>query len=176
MNYVDIYKTDTTNGEGVRVVLWTTGCSHHCQGCHNPQTWSPTNGKPYTENTQNEILEALNKSYISGITLSGGDPLYTDNLKEIYNLVLRIRKELPTKTIWLYSGFTWEELHDTYEIPEVQSNMTLRKKIVELCDVFVDGKFEIDKKNIMLKYCGSENQKVIDVKKTLTEDKIIFFK
>ena len=176
MNYVDIYKTDTTNGEGVRVVLWTTGCSHHCQGCHNPQTWSPTNGKPYTENTQNEILEALNKSYISGITLSGGDPLYTDNLKEIYNLVLRIRKELPTKTIWLYSGFTWEELHDTYEIPEAQSNMTLRKKIVELCDVFVDGKFEIDKKNIMLKYCGSENQKVIDVKKTLTEDKIIFFK
>ena len=175
MNYVDIYKTDTTNGEGVRVVLWTSGCSHHCQGCHNPQTWSPSNGKAYTQDTQNEILTSLDKSYISGITLSGGDPLYKDNLEEIYKLIVRIRKELPTKTIWLYSGFTWEEIQQNYDIQEIQSDMLQRKKIIELCDVFVDGKFEIDKKNIMLKYCGSENQKVIDVKKTIKENKIILF-
>ena len=170
MHYTDIYKTDTTNGVGVRVVLWTSGCSHHCKDCHNPQTWSPTNGKPYTEETTKEILTALNKSFIDGITLSGGDPLFSGNLQEINELVKTIRKELPNKTIWIYSGFTWEEIHSSNE-----PDMILRKEIVENCDIFVDGRFELTKKNIRLKYCGSENQKVIDVKETLKNNKIILF-
>ena len=170
MNYTDIFKTDTTNGVGVRVVLWTSGCSHHCKDCHNPQTWSPTHGKPFTNDTVNEILEAMDKSYIDGITLSGGDPLYKGNLKDIYNLILTIKEKLPTKTIWIYSGFTWEELHSQQD-----EDTILRKQIVELCDIFVDGKFELEKKNIRLKYCGSENQKVINVQETLKNNKIILF-
>lgn len=171
MYYTDIYKTDTTNGTGVRVVLWTSGCSHHCKDCHNPQTWSPTHGKPFTQETIDEILTALDKSYIDGITLSGGDPLYSGNLTEILNLIKTIKEKLPTKTIWIYSGFTWEELH----INTSDTDTILRKNIVELCDVFVDGKFELEKKNIRLKYCGSENQKVINVPETLKENKIILY-
>jgi anaerobic ribonucleoside-triphosphate reductase activating protein len=170
MYYTDIYKNDTTNGIGVRVVLWTSGCSHHCKECHNPQTWSPTYGHPYTEETEKEIIDALNKSYINGITLSGGDPLYSGNLEIIYKLVKHIKSELPTKTIWIYSGFTWEEIFSSNT-----DEMCLRKEIIKLCDVFVDGLFEISKKNIRLKYCGSENQKVIDVQKTLASNKIILF-
>jgi anaerobic ribonucleoside-triphosphate reductase activating protein len=175
MRYTDIYKTDTTNGIGIRVVLWTSGCSHHCYQCHNPQTWSPDNGMPYTEETVAEIISALDKSYIDGITLSGGDPLFDGNLEDIFELVKKIRTELPNKTIWIYSGFTWEQIHDKYSNEQIAQRMELRKNIVELCDVFVDGKFELDKKNIRLKYCGSENQKVIDVQKTLKENKIILF-
>ena len=175
MYYTDIYKADTTNGPGVRVVLWTSGCSHHCKDCHNPQTWSPTHGKPYTKETEVEILDALNKSYIQGITLSGGDPLYEGNLTEIHDLVVKIRNFLPEKTIWIYSGFTWEELHTTYTDTHLDRVMNIRKQIVEMCDVFVDGRFEIDKKNIRLTYCGSENQKVINVKETLKQNKIILF-
>ena len=171
MHYTDIYKTDTTNGTGVRVVLWTSGCSHHCNDCPNPQTWSPTHGNLFTQETIDEILSALDKSYIDGITLSGGDPLYSGNLNEIFNLIKIIREKLPTKTIWIYSGFTWEELH----VKTSDSDTILRKNIVELCDVFVDGKFELEKKNIRLKYCGSENQKVINVPQTLKENKIILY-
>lgn len=170
MNYTDIYKNDTTNGIGIRVVLWTSGCSHHCKECHNPQTWSPTHGFPYTEETEKEIINAINKPYIDGITLSGGDPLYEGNLETIYALVKKIKNELPNKTIWIYSGFTWEQIFDG-DTPQ----MILRKNIIELCDVFVDGLFDINKKNIRLKYCGSENQKVIDVQKTLKEKNIILF-
>ena len=170
MYYTDIYKTDTTNGVGVRVVLWTSGCSHHCKDCHNPQTWSPTNGYPFTSETVEEIISSLDKNYIDGITLSGGDPLFKGNLNDILALVKTIRKRLPSKTIWIYSGFTWEEIHSSND-----KDMLLRKEIVENCDVFVDGKFEIAKKNIRLKYCGSENQKVIDVKKTLENQKIVLF-
>ena len=111
MYYTDIYKTDTTNGVGVRVVLWTSGCSHHCKDCHNPQTWSPTNGYPFTSETVEEIISSLDKNYIDGITLSGGDPLFKGNLNDILALVKTIRKRLPSKTIWIYSGFTWEEIH-----------------------------------------------------------------
>lgn len=175
MRYTDIYKTDTTNGVGIRVVLWTSGCSHHCYQCHNPQTWSPDNGTLYTEATVNEIMDALDKSYIDGITLSGGDPLFDGNLEEIFKLVQKIKTELPQKTIWIYSGFTWEEIHGEYGNEQIAQRMQLRKNIVEMCDVFVDGKFELEKKNIRLKYCGSENQKVIDVQKTLKENKIILF-
>lgn len=170
MHYTDIYKNDTTNGVGVRVVLWTSGCSHHCKECHNPQTWSPTNGKPYTKDTENELLTALDKPYINGITLSGGDPLYIGNIETIYNLVKRIKQELPSKTIWIYSGFTWEQIFTSDT-----ADMCLRKEIIKLCDVFVDGLFDINQKNIRLKYCGSENQKVIDVQKSLNSNNIILF-
>lgn len=175
MFYTDIFPADTTNGSGIRVVLWVSGCSHHCKECHNPQTWCPTNGTLYTPSTTQSILSYLNKPYIEGITLSGGDPLYSDNLSEIYNLIKTIRKELPNKTIWIYSGYTWEEIHNSYSDEKIQNDMILRKQIVEMCDVFIDGKFEIEKKNIKLDYCGSENQKVINVQETLSQNKIIFY-
>lgn len=175
MYYTDIYKADTTNGTGIRVVLWVSGCSHHCKECHNPQTWAYNNGSLFTEETLNELLTALDKPYISGITFSGGDPLFNKNISEVYKIILTIREKLPNKDIWLYSGFTWEEIHDIYDDVTVANEMLLRKQIVELCDVFVDGKFVLEQKNLMLKYCGSENQKVIDVKETLKQNKIILF-
>jgi anaerobic ribonucleoside-triphosphate reductase activating protein len=175
MYYTDIYKADTTNGTGIRVVLWVSGRSHHCKECHNPQTWAYNNGSLFTEETLNELLTALNKPYISGITFSGGDPLFSRNLSEVYDIILKIKKQFPNKNIWLYSGFTWEEIHATYDNDDIAKEMLLRKKIVELCDVFVDGKFIIEQKNLMLKYCGSENQKVINVPETLKQNKIILY-
>lgn len=165
MNYTAIYDADTTNGVGIRVVLWTSGCSHHCKECHNPQTWDPKNGEEYTKETEDKIISLLNKPYIKGITLSGGDPLYEGNLKDINALVKRIKEELPTKNIWIYSGFTWAE---------VQAD-SRRKEIVDNCDIFVDGRFVIEKKNLMLKYRGSSNQNVIDVQKSLQQGSVVLY-
>ena len=165
MNYTAIYEADTTNGVGVRVVLWTSGCSHHCFNCHNPQTWDPENGEKYTQETEDKIISLMDKSYIRGITLSGGDPLYEGNLECIDKLVKRIRKELPSKNIWIYSGFTWDEVQRDDR----------RKAIVNNCDIFVDGRFVMDLKNLRLKYRGSSNQNVIDVKKSLQAGSIVKF-
>lgn len=168
MNYIEIYKTDTTNGHGIRVVFWTSGCSHHCFNCHNPQTWNPNAGELYTDKVRDEIIEALNKPYIEGITFSGGDPMYVGNVDEVYNLILDIRKTLPNKTIWLYTGFTYEEIMESDD--EI---MKKRQQIIENLDVLIDGKFVEDLKNLNLKWRGSSNQRVIDIKSTLENKKIV---
>ena len=165
MNYTTIYDADTTNGTGVRVVFWTSGCSHHCKECHNPQTWDPENGEKYTKEVEDKIISLLDKPYIRGITLSGGDPLYEGNLKDINSLVKRIKNELPNKDIWIYSGFTWEE---------IQSDER-RREIVNRCDILVDGRFVIEKKNLKLKWRGSSNQNVIDVQKSLSTGKVALY-
>ena len=168
MNYIDIYKSDTTNGPGIRVVLWVSGCSHKCKECHNPQTWDQNAGIEFDKDAEKTLVEYLKKPWIAGLTLSGGDPLFENNLNEVYAIVKKIKTELPNKTIWLYSGFTWEDIFDSQD-----ENMLLRQKIVSLCDVFVDGPFKINKKNLLLKWKGSENQKVIDVQKSLIENDIV---
>ena len=154
MNYIKITKNDIANGEGVRVVLWLSGCSHNCKGCHNPQTHDPLAGKLFDKNAKMEIVEELNKPYIAGITLSGGDPLYEDNLIDVLNLINEIRDEFPNKTIWIYSGYTYENCGES----------PLRKEIVERCDVFVDGRYREDLKDITLQWRGSSNQRVINIK------------
>lgn len=172
MNYHKIEKTSIANGEGIRVVLWVSGCSLHCKGCHNPETWSVNSGKLFDEEAKKELFEALNKSYIQGITFSGGHPLENENLNEIYELIIEIKNKYSNKDIWLYTGYHFE---DVVSSPLRDMNTTLRRRIVEMCDVVVDGKYVDELRNITLKWRGSENQRVIDVKASLRQDKVVLW-
>lgn len=160
MRYHNITKDDMLNGDGLRVVLWVAGCGHRCEGCHNPITWDPEGGLPFEEKEKQEIFEELSHDYISGITLSGGDPLYCSNVDEITILAREIKQNFPEKTIWLYTGFMWEEISSL--------------EIMKYVDILVDGKFEIDKKDNLLHWKGSSNQRVIDVQKTIEKGDIIY--
>ena len=159
MNYHNITKDDMLNGDGLRVVLWVAGCSHHCKGCHNPQTWDENSGIEFDENAKQEIFCELEKDYISGITFSGGDPLMCKNRETIGNFIEEIKEKFPTKTIWLYTGFLFDEI----------KNLPFVKHI----DVICDGKFELKNREITAHWVGSTNQRVIDVKKSLEQNKII---
>ena len=158
MNYHNITTDDMLNGDGLRTVLWVSGCTHRCKECQNPITWDPNGGIPFDEDAENELFAKLSKDYISGITFSGGDPLHPNNRETILRLAKRVREELPEKTIWLYTGFLWE---DVVTMP-----------ISRYLDVLVDGRFERQLLDNKLHWCGSSNQRVIDVRKTLKEGKI----
>lgn len=167
MNYHNITYPDMNNGDGLRVVLWLSGCPHHCTNCQNPQTWNPCNGIKFDDAAFDELFDELRKDYISGITITGGDPLFEDNVDEVYNICVFLKKFLPHKTIWIYTGYTWEELQsDAYKNNE-------RRLILKHCDVLIDGRFEEDKKDITLKWRGSKNQRVINVQESLKQNKII---
>ena len=172
MNYHKIEKTSIANGEGIRVVLWVSGCSLHCKGCHNPETWSLSSGKLFNEEAKKELFEALDKSYIQGITFSGGHPLENENLNEIFELIIEIKDKCPNKDIWLYTGYQFDDIINS---PFRDINTTLRKRIVEMCDVVVDGKYVDELRNITLKWRGSENQRVIDVKTSLKQKKVVLW-
>ena len=174
MNYIEIYKNDTTNGTGIRVVLWTAGCSHHCKECHNPQTWSPTAGQLFDENAEKELFTALSKPWIKGITFSGGDPLFENNLEEVLRLIHKIKKELPEKDIWLYTGFTLG--YEDFIIQTGENRNGLLARMLRICDVIVDGPYIEDQRNITLAFMGSENQRLIDVKDTLKQGHIVQYK
>ena len=155
MRYHNITKDDMLNGDGLRVVLWVSGCSHCCKECHNPVTWDPAGGLLFEDTAKKEIFDQLDKSYISGITFSGGDPLHAANHLDVRNFMAEIKKNYPDKTIWLYTGDTWENI--------------LHYSIMQYVDVLVDGEFQIDKKDNKLLWKGSRNQGVIDVQKTLKQ-------
>lgn len=172
------------NGDGLRVVLWLSGCSHHCYNCQNPQTWNPDNGIPFDESAKQEIFNELSKDYISGITFSGGDPLHENNLDEVLKLVQEIRISFPEKTIWLYTGFEWNQIMDIKVIQPIFSckdlenkiqNVLKRQEIIKQCDVLVDGEYIDEQKNLSLKFRGSKNQRVIDVKQSLAQNKIVLY-
>lgn len=167
MNYHKIEKTSVANGNGVRVVLWVSGCRCKCKGCHNPETWDFNSGKPFDENAKQELFEALDKPYIQGITFSGGHPLEYGNRSTIYCLVKEIKEKFPKKDIWLYTGYTWEEIFKN-DCREIQ-------RILCWIDILVDGKYIEEQKDITLKFCGSRNQRVIDVKSSLKENKIVLY-
>lgn len=171
MNYHNITYPDMNNGDGLRVVLWLSGCDHHCKGCQNPQTWNPDSGIKFDEKAFNELFDELSKDYISGLTLSGGDPLHKDNVNEVLHLLHKIRILFPTKTIWLYTGYTWEEILKTYyTIGDINY---IRYSILYQCDVLVDGEYKEELRDITLPWIGSSNQRVIDVQKSLKFNKII---
>ena len=159
MRYHNITKDDMLNGDGLRVVLWVSGCNHCCKECHNPVTWDPNGGLEFDEAAKKEIFGELSKSYISGITFSGGDPLHTNNAYEVTELAKEIKEHFPEKTIWLYTGSLWEEVR--------------RMELIQYLDVLVDGEFECDKKDASLHWKGSSNQRVIDVKETLKSGNIV---
>lgn len=143
------------NGDGLRVVLWLAGCSHCCKNCHNPVTWDPNGGLPFDGEARAEIFEQLEKSYISGITFSGGDPLHQSNKAGVRELMAQIRERYPDKTIWLYTGDSWENIF-TYPL-------------MQYVDVLVDGEFHESEKDVKLLWKGSANQRVIDVQKSLAQ-------
>lgn len=175
MNYHKIEKTSVANGTGIRVVLWVSGCSLHCRGCHNPETWSLNSGKLFDNEAKNELFEALNKPYIQGITFSGGHPLEDENVECIYNLMLEIKEKFPSKDIWLYTGYTWDQIFPTVCLDMFNVNNMHRKAVVEMCDVVVDGSYIEEQQDITLKFAGSKNQRLIDVRKTIAEQKVILY-
>lgn len=162
MNYHKIITDDQLNGDGLRVVLFVSGCSHCCEGCHNEQTWDKNSGKQFTDKEVDTILNMLSEDYISGITLSGGDPLFKDNIDTIYKLITTIRKKYnKSKTIWLYTGYKFEDVKKLYN------------NILQEIDVLVDGKFIESLADVKYKWAGSTNQKVIDVQQSLAQNKIV---
>lgn len=169
MRYHNITKADMLNGEGLRVVLWVSGCSHHCHACQNALTWDPNDGLVFDEDAKKEIFDELEKDWCSGITLSGGDPLFLGNREEVAKLILEIRDKFKDKTIWLYTGYTFEEL---LVQKENDNNLDI---ILNNIDVLLDGKFILKLADIKLHYVGSSNQYIIDVKKSLKEGKKVLY-
>lgn len=163
MNYHNITHDDMSNGDGLRVVLWVAGCNHHCKDCQNPVTWNPDDGLPFSLQDKAEIYAELRKDYIAGITFSGGDPLHPVNRAEVADLMKEIKADFPDKTIWVYTGYTWDE---------VQADSVMHS-MMEYVDVLVDGKFVTELKDVTYPWAGSTNQKVIDVQRTLKEGRVI---
>lgn len=161
MNYHNITKDDMLNGDGLRVVLWVAGCSHQCPECHNPETWDEFGGIAFDEDAKQEIFAELEKDYVDGITFSGGDPLFCNNRATITALAKEIKQKYPDKTIWLYSGYVYEQVKDI--------------ELMQYIDVFVDGEFVKALFDPQLKWKGSSNQKVINVPKTRELGAIVLY-
>ncbi len=161
MRYHDITKDDMKNGDGLRVVLWLSGCEHACQGCHNPVTWDPDDGLIFDDKAKAEVFELLSRDYISGITLSGGDPLFPGNRAEVLELLKEIREKFPLKTVWCYTGYTYEDIEALEHLDYI--------------DVLVDGKYIEILKDNQYHWAGSINQRIIDVKRSKKEGRIVFY-
>lgn len=153
MRYHNITKDDMLNGDGLRVVLWVAGCAHHCKGCQNPITWNSDGGLLFDDEAKGELFKELSKGYVSGVTFSGGDPLYPGNRKEVLELAGGIKKAFPEKTIWVYTGYLWNEVKDLPGMKYV--------------DVLVDGEYKESLRDVQYHWAGSTNQKVIDVQESL---------
>ncbi len=164
MNYATIKKNDIANGPGVRVSLFVSGCRHKCPGCFNSEAWDFSYGAPYTEETEKEILAALDKQHVLGLSLLGGEPFERENRTALAALCARVRALYPEKTVWCYSGFTFEELYADEGA----------RVLLSCLDVLVDGRFEMAKKDLALLFRGSSNQRILDVKKSLAEGRAIW--
>ncbi len=170
MNYATIKDTDIANGQGVRISLFVSGCTHHCKNCFNQEAWNFDFGKPFTEEVEKEIVEMCEPSYIKGLTLLGGEPMHPNNQQGIFSLVKRFREQFgDKKDIWCYTGYVLDK--DFKEGARANTDKT--EFLIKNFDVIVDGPFVDELKNISLKFRGSENQRIIDVKKTLKENKIV---
>lgn len=163
MNYGAVKKLDIANGPGLRISLFVSGCTHHCPGCFNPETWNFEYGKPFTRETEAMILSMLDSSYVDGLTLLGGEPFEPANQEGLLPLLRKVRAAYPDKSIWCYTGYTLEQ--DLLSPSRARCQYT--DEMLSLIDVLVDGEFIEAKKNIRLKFRGSENQRIIDLKATL---------
>ena len=172
MHYGEIKKTDIANGVGVRVTLFVSGCTKGCKNCFNPETWNFRYGKPFTAETEEEILKALRPAHINGLTLLGGEPFEPENQRALLPFVERVRKELPEKTIWAYSGRVLEE-----ELlnPECHQHCEVTEQLLSRLDVLVDGPYVEELRDITLRFRGSRNQRILDMKRTLAEGKAVLW-
>ncbi len=159
MRYHNITHDDMLNGDGLRTVLWVSGCTHHCEECQNPITWDINGGIPFDEAAESELFKSLDKDYISGITFSGGDPLHPQNREEITRLAKKFKQIHPEKTAWLYTGFIWEDVKDL--------------EIMKYLDVLVDGPYKKELRDPQLHWKGSSNQRVIDVQQSLKDSVVL---
>ena len=170
MNYASLKTYDTANGPGVRVSLFVSGCEHHCKDCFNSEAWDFNYGKEFTEDTLHQIIESMNKTWIYGITFLGGEPMNPKNVITVSEIIARLRCSFPNKTIWVYSGYTLEELLSRYQNMFIDSNMNrdvafATGSILKNIDVLVDGRFVAELKDLKLRFRGSSNQRIIDMKK-----------
>lgn len=170
MRYASMRNIDISNGENIGVSLFVQGCHFHCNNCFNSETWDFEGGYSWTEKSIKDFLNLINRSYIKRVSILGGEPLTSRNVEEIFHLISTIRKLFPTKTIWLYTGFTWEQIMNP-----TNSDDILRKEIVSQCDVVVDGEYIDELRDITLKWRGSSNQRVIDVKKSIEKGEVVLW-
>ena len=169
MNFGAIYRVDTANGIGCRTSLFVSGCTHHCKGCFQPETWDFQYGKPYTSVVEDYIVASLEPSYISGLTILGGEPMEPANQEALLPLIRRVHT-MDKKTVWVYSGYTWEELTDQRN---TRCHCACTDEILRSIDVLVDGEFHLEEKDISLQFRGSANQRIINVPATLAKGSIV---
>lgn len=184
MRYASIRSLDISNGEGVGVSLFVQGCPFHCKNCFNSETWDFNGGKEWTEETKNKFIELINRPYIKRVSFLGGECLAEQNLDEILKLVQEIRISFPSKTIWLYTGFEWNQIMNIkvtqpfFSCQDLESkiqNVLKRQEIIKMCNVVVDGEYIDEQRDITLKWRGSSNQRVIDVEQSLAQNKVVLY-
>ncbi len=171
MKYGEIKNCDIANGEGVRISLFVSGCTHHCKGCFNAETWDFNYGKSFTEEVEDKILEDLKPAYIAGLTLLGGEPFEPVNQRVLVDFVRRVREQYPKKTIWCYTGYTF----DTDLAAGGRAHCECTAELLGMLDVLVDGEFVEEQKDITLVFKGSSNQRIIDVQKSLKEGQVCLY-
>ncbi len=171
MNYADIKRIDVANGPGIRVSLFVSGCTHHCDGCFNPETWDFAYGNLFTEKEMDEIIEELRPAHIKGFTLLGGEPFEYVNQQGVLPLLRRIKEELPEKTVWCYTGYLFDK--------DIKSKMMVKwpetREMIKYIDILVDGEFKKELKDLKLRFRGSSNQRIIDVKKSLESNEVVLW-
>lgn len=184
MRFASMRNLDISNGEGVGVSLFVQGCDRHCFNCFNPDTWDFNGGKEWTEETKNKFIKLIDRPYINRISVLGGEPLAEQNLDEVLSLIKEIRISFPAKTIWLYTGFCWNDIMCSFA--GLQADYVVldkkdieawekRKKIISNVDILVDGEYIDEQKDLSLRFRGSKNQRVIDVKQSLAQNKIVLY-
>lgn len=179
MNYAQMRSMDISNGEGIGVSLFVQGCDFHCKNCFNSETWDFSKGQEWNEKTKNQFLKLVEKPFIQRVSILGGEPLHPKNVQNVLKIVDEIRVSYPTKNIWLYTGYTWEQI--MYPIVTNDLNLErdyiikIRKELVSKCDVLIDGRYVDELRDVSLHWRGSSNQRVINVQETLKQNKIILW-
>ena len=184
MRYSSMRSLDISNGEGVGVSLFVQGCSFHCKNCFNSETWDFNGGKEWTEETKNKFMELIDRPYIKRVSFLGGECLAEQNLDEVLSLIKEIRISFPEKTIWLYTGYEWNQImgikvmQPIFSCEDLESkiqNVLKRQEIIKMCNVVVDGRYIDEQKDLALKWRGSKNQNVIDIKQSLAQNKMVLY-
>ena len=183
MNYAQIRSMDISNGEGIGVSLFVQGCDFHCKNCFNSETWEFSKGQELNDKTKNQFLKLIETPFIQRVSILGGEPLHPKNVQNVLKIVDEIRVSYPTKNIWLYTGYTWEEIwiKDNIKTGDKIKDMrgkaikNLRRQVVRMCDVLVDGRYVDELRDVSLHWRGSSNQRVINVQETLKQNQIVLW-
>lgn len=179
MNYAQMRSMDISNGEGIGVSLFVQGCDFHCKNCFNSETWEFSKGQEWNEKTKNQFLKLVEKPFIQRATILGGEPLHPKNVQNVLKIVDEMRVSFPSKNIWIYTGYTWEQIMNpvvTDNLDIEQDNiLNMRKEVVSMADVLVDGRYVDELRNVTLHWCGSSNQRVINVQESLKQNKVVLW-